>query len=126
VQILSALGLMVGVWLCPETPRHLMNIGKAEKALEVVAYVRKRDINDELVQIEYLEIKAEAMFDTEILARRYPQLVGRGGISGIKIELYQMSTLVSDWSIFKRTAAGCLTMFFQQWTGIDAVVNYAP
>jgi hypothetical protein len=117
---------MVGVWLCPETPRHLMNIGKAEKALEVVAYVRKRDINDELVQIEYLEIKAEAMFDTEILARRYPQLVGRGGISGIKIELYQMSTLVSDWSIFKRTAAGCLTMFFQQWTGIDAVVNYAP
>lgn len=87
-----------------------MNIGQGEKALEVVAYVRQRDVQDELVQIEYLEIKAEAMFDTEILERRYPRLVGRGGISEIKIELYQMATLVTDWSIFKRTAAGCLTM----------------
>jgi len=50
------------------------------------------------------------MFDTEILERRYPRLVGRGGMSEIKIELYQMATLVTDWSIFKRTAAGCLTM----------------
>jgi len=123
---LTALGLMGGVYLCPETPRHLMNIGQEERALEVVAYVRQRDIQDELVQIEYLEIKAEAMFDAETYERKYPHLTGRGGISEVKIELYQMTTLFSDWSIFKRTAAGCLTMFFQQWTGIDAVVNYAP
>jgi hypothetical protein len=103
-----------------------MNIGKEEKALEVVAYIRQRDTTDELVQIEYLEIKAEAMFDTEILEQRYPQWVGKGGMAEINIEFCQMATLFSNWPIFKRTAAGCLTMFFQQWTGIDAVINYAP
>lgn len=41
--------LMVGVWLVPESPRHLVNIGQDEKARSVLAYVRNVPLDDECV-----------------------------------------------------------------------------
>ncbi|VDB91654.1 unnamed protein product [Peniophora sp. CBMAI 1063] len=126
VQCIPALMLMFGVWLVPESPRYLVSIGKEERARHVLGYIRHSDQDDELVNVEFLEIKAEALFEREIIAERYPALVNRGLWSGVAIELLEIATLFSTWDNFKRTATGGLTMFFQQWTGIDAIVNYAP
>jgi len=126
VQCIPALMLMIGVWFVPESPRHLVNIGKEAKAQQVLAYIRNTDLEDELMNIEFLEIRAEVIFEKEVIAERYPDLVNRGPWSDAVIELLEISTLFSTWDLFKRTATGGLTMFFQQWTGIDAIVNYAP
>ncbi|KAI0033480.1 hexose transport-related protein [Vararia minispora EC-137] len=123
VQCLPALLLMFGVWLIPESPRHLVNIGQEERARAVLAYIRRTGPDDELMNIELTEIKAEAIFGE---AERYPHLVNRGPWSDVQIEFLEITTLFSSWDTFKRTATGGLTMFFQQWTGIDAIVNYAP
>jgi hypothetical protein len=62
VQCIPALLLMFGVWLIPESPRHLVNVGQEERAREVLRYIRRTDLEDELMNIEFLEIKAEAIF----------------------------------------------------------------
>ena len=62
VQCIPALMLMFGVWLVPESPRYLVSIGKEESARNVLGYVRRADMEDELVNVEFLEIKAEALF----------------------------------------------------------------
>ena len=79
-----------------------------------------------LINIEFIEIKAESIFEKELIAERYPHLYGRGGWSDVRIELLEMTMLFRTMDNFKRTATGGLTMFFQQWTGIDAIVKYDP
>ena len=49
IQCVPALLLMFGIWILPESPQHLVNIGQDQKALEVLAYIRKRSIDDEYV-----------------------------------------------------------------------------
>ena len=40
---------MFGIWLLPESPRHLVNTGNFTKALEVLAYIRQTSLDDEYV-----------------------------------------------------------------------------
>ena len=49
LQCVPAVLLMFGIWILPESPRHLVNIGQDQKALEVLAYIRKRSADDEYV-----------------------------------------------------------------------------
>lgn len=70
VQCIPALLLMFGVWLIPESPRHLVNIGQDEKARRVLAYIRRTSVDDELTTIEFMEIKAEAIFGEQNVTSR--------------------------------------------------------
>ena len=62
--------------------------------------------------------------DKEVIAERYPNLVNRTWFQDVQIEMLEIMTLFSSWDCFKRTATGGLVMFFQQWTGIDAIVKF--
>ena len=62
VQCIPAFMLMIGVWLVPESPRYLVDIGEEDRARRVLAYIRNTDLKDELMNIEFLEIRAEVMF----------------------------------------------------------------
>jgi len=74
-----------------------------------------------LTNLELLEIQAESIFEREVREESYPKLFGRGGWSDLKIEMLEIVSLFTTWDMFKRTATGGLCMFFQQWTGIDAI-----
>lgn len=84
-----------------------------EAGIRALAKVRQRNADDEVVQKEYLAIKAEVIFQEQYAREKFP------GRSGISLYIAGYSTLFSTWPAFKRTAIGCCVMFFQQFIGCN-------
>lgn len=113
IQGIPAVALACGIWFMPFSPRWLVKVGREEEALQTLAWVRKLPIEHDLVQIEFLEIKAEALFEK----RAFP---GTAEKSLIRIQIDQYANCVRTMDNFKRVCTAWLIMFFQQWSGIDA------
>ncbi|MCJ1299531.1 hypothetical protein MMC08_002323 [Hypocenomyce scalaris] len=127
IQILPAIVLAAGMLLfMPQSPRHLMNCGQEAECLKVLARLRGVTVDNILVRIEFLEIKALRQFEVITAAKRYPQYQDGSFGSRFKIGFYDYLSLVTNKSLLKRTAVACLVMTFQQWNGINAINYYAP
>ncbi|KAK7035868.1 hexose transport-related protein [Favolaschia claudopus] len=125
-QGIPALALALLTFTLPYTPRWLIRKGRGPEALQTLAWLRKLPQDSEIVQLEYLEIQAEAMFEAETTAERFPNLVGGGAFTEFKLQIAHFGELFTTIHMFRRTAVACLTQFFQQMSGIDAIVYYAP
>lgn len=88
----------------PQSPRHLMNTGREEECLQTLARLRGTSTDDILVRIEFLEIKSLHMFEVETSAEKYPHLQDGSFSSNFKMGLNDYWSLVSNKSMFKRTA----------------------
>ena len=97
-----------------------MNKGKEGESLKTLAYLRNLPEDHYLVQVEFLEIKADAEFEKAIFEKRFPQLSSAAGDSVWRREFAQYSNVFRTKDAFKRVAIASLVMFFQQWTGIDS------
>ncbi|KAJ5188903.1 Major facilitator superfamily domain general substrate transporter [Penicillium cf. griseofulvum] len=127
IQILPAVVLAVGMMMfMPQSPRHLMNTGREEECLQTLARLRSAPPDDMLVRIEFLEIKSLYLFERETAAEKYPDWQDGSLSSRFKIGLHDYMSLITDKSLFKRTATACMVMVFQQWNGINAINYYAP
>jgi sugar porter (SP) family MFS transporter len=80
----------------------------------------------DVVQIEFLEIKAQYVFEKETSAMRFPQFQDGSFVSDFKLGLYDYMSLLTTRTLLLRTMVGTLIMFFQQWTGVNAILYYAP
>ncbi|KAJ7253367.1 hypothetical protein B0H12DRAFT_596111 [Mycena haematopus] len=125
-QGIPALALALLSFTLPYTPRWLIRKGRAQEALKTLAWLRKMPEESEIIQLEYTEIQAEAMFEAEMAAEKFPGLVGGGAFTQFKLQVAQFRELFTTIHMFRRTAIACLTQFFQQMSGIDAIVYYAP
>ncbi|KAJ6187988.1 hypothetical protein N7519_002896 [Penicillium mononematosum] len=123
IQILPAVILAVGMMI---PPRHLMNTGREEECLQTLARLRNAPPDDILVRIEFLEIKSLYLFERETAAEKYPDWQDDSFSSRFKIGVHDYMSLITDKSLFKRTATACMIMVFQQWNGINAINYYAP
>ncbi|KAI0710230.1 general substrate transporter [Earliella scabrosa] len=126
LQIVPAIILGVGILFMPFSPRWLVNKGRDEQALQVLSRVRRQPPDSDLVQIEFLEIKAQHLFEKETAELKYPDLQDGSFKSNFKLGLYEYLSLLRYRPLFYRVAVGSLTMFFQQWTGVNAILYYAP
>ncbi|KAG6819951.1 hypothetical protein H0H93_007090 [Arthromyces matolae] len=122
IQGIPAVVLAFGTFFMPYSPRLLVNKGRYNEAVATLSYLRNLPEDHELIQIEFLEIKSEAIFDRRILQQRYPQLVKEGGNIWIK-EIMGYANLFRTRDSFKRAAIAGIIMFFQQWTGIDSSLS---
>jgi sugar porter (SP) family MFS transporter len=120
LQIFPGLVLGIGMLLFPESPRYYCMRDNEEAGLRALARVRHTALNDELLQKEYLSIKAEVMFEEAYNREKF------SGKYGVSLYLAGYTTLFSTWPSFKRTAIGCTVMFFQQFIGCNAIIYYAP
>ncbi|KAK7918090.1 High-affinity glucose transporter [Apiospora marii] len=131
IQGIPAALLAVGIWWMPFSPRWLVKVGRHEEARKTLAWLRKRDIDDDEVQAEFLEIKAEALFEQRDFVRHFPDLEeirdDRTGqrMAVLKREIYGYVQIFRSWDNFKRVTTAWLVMFWQQWSGIDAIIYYA-
>ncbi|KAH0312934.1 putative MFS monosaccharide transporter, partial [Aureobasidium melanogenum] len=127
IQILPALILGAGMTMfMPESPRHLMNVGREEEALTTLARLRNKTTEDLGVRVEYLEIKALRDFEVETARKKYPQYQDGSRKSNFLIGFHDYASLITNPSLRRRTITACLTMTFQQWNGINAINYYAP
>ncbi|KAJ3916774.1 hypothetical protein F5877DRAFT_80595 [Lentinula edodes] len=123
VQIIPALILILGCTFLPASPRLLVLQGRYDEAIASLAQLRLRSLaeaqEDPLIQIEFLEMRVEAA----MIHRRF------GTAENSK------SALSAEWIAWKRlfgknyrdrTMVGILIAFFQQWSGINALLYYGP
>ncbi|KAG1862753.1 D-xylose-proton symporter [Suillus subalutaceus] len=119
-QIFPALCLGIGMLFMPYSPRWLVERGREEEALEELSRLRRKPADNRLVHTEFLEIVAEVRFAREVMKAAYPNA---GSVRQI---INKYLELVSSWPKSKRIIVGCLTMMFQQFMGINALIYYAP
>jgi len=96
---------LIAIWLVPESPRYLIAKGKNEKALQILGKCHARgDVNDELVQIEYREIRETLALEKEFEGNGWIELFQTPG------NRHRLIILVS-------------LGFFSQWSG-NGLVSY--
>ncbi|KAG6335664.1 hypothetical protein ID866_3422 [Astraeus odoratus] len=126
LQLVPAIILGAGILFMPFSPRWLVNQGRDDEALQVLSKARGLPPDSDLVQIEFLEIKAQHVFEKETSALNFPQFQDGSFSSNFKLGLYDYISLLKTRTLLYRVAVGSLVMFFQQWTGVNAILYYAP
>ncbi|KAH6645480.1 general substrate transporter [Truncatella angustata] len=126
LQIAPAVVLFVGMLFMPFSPRWLVHHGRETEARKILARLRGLPENHELVELEFLEIKAQSMFEKRTIAEHFPHLRELTAWNTFKLQFVAIKSLFQTKAMFKRVIVATVTMFFQQWTGINAVLYYAP
>lgn len=105
VQAAPSVIQLVAIWLVPESPRFLIAKGKDEQALKILADAHARgNKDDELVQIEYREIRDTIKLEQEFEGNGWVELFKTKG------NRHRLVILVS-------------LGFFSQWSG-NGLVSY--
>ncbi|CBF83132.1 hypothetical protein AN3233.2 [Aspergillus nidulans FGSC A4] len=125
IQGIPAALLLLGIWFLPFSPRWLAKRGRDEEARETLAYIRNLPVDHPMIDLEHKEIKAETLFEQRAFAKAFPGLAEKEKQSVVMRELAQYWHILRKWDAFKRVATAWLVMFFQQWSGIDAILYYA-
>ncbi|KAE8154608.1 general substrate transporter [Aspergillus avenaceus] len=121
LQIFPALVVGCAIHLFPFSPRWLAMRGRDDESLASLAKLRRRPPQDELVQLEWKGILSEVRLQREMMEKEYPDYHSRPIWVGLK----QWASLLRS-KYFRRTLVALGTPFFQQFSGINAFVYYAP
>lgn len=126
LQLGPALVLFCGMAFMPFSPRWLIHHGREEEGRKVLASLRGLAPEHELLELEFLEIKAQSLFEKRTVAEHFPALREPTAWNTFKLQFVAIGSLFKTRSMFKRVVVATVTMFFQQWSGINAVLYYAP
>lgn len=129
LQLVPAVILFVGMLFMPFSPRWLVHHGREDEARRVIASIRGNNAESthhEAIELEFLEIKAQSMFEKRTVAEQFPHLVEPTTWNVLKLQFVAIGSLFKTMPMFRRVIVSTVTMFFQQWTGINAVLYYAP
>jgi MFS family permease len=127
IQIVPALVLGIGIIFMPQSPRWLVDKDREEEALQVISRIRELPADHEKVTFEFMEIKAQHMFEQQTKREMFPQYFNSDGSvkSSLMLGLQEYLTLFRS-PLRKRTLIAVFTMVIQQCTGINAILYFAP
>lgn len=130
LQLVPAVILFAGMIFMPFSPRWLVHHGREDEARRVIAMLHGGNgtsaAMDEVIELEFLEIKAQSMFEKRSTAEKFPHLQEQTAWNTFKLQFVAIGSLFKTMPMFRRVIVATVTMFFQQWTGINAVLYYAP
>lgn len=126
LQLVPAVLLGAGMMFMPFSPRWLVHHDREAEASRVLASLRDLPEDHELIELEFAEIKAQSLFEKKSLRENFPHLQDMSALSTFKLQFVAIGSLFTTRGMFKRVIIATLTMFFQQWTGINAILYYAP
>lgn len=113
LQVAPALVLLVGMAFMPFSPRWLLHHGREAEARHNLASLRDLPPDHELVELEFLEIKAQALFEKRTVAEKFPGLSEPTAWNTFKLQFVAIKSLFQTRAMFKRVIAATVTMFFQ-------------
>lgn len=126
LQLAPALVLGAGMIFMPFSPRWLVHHGREEEGRKTLANLRGLPSDHELIELEFTEIRAQSLFEKRTVAEHFPHLADGSAMSVIKLQFVAVGSLFKSKPMLRRVGLATITMFFQQWTGINAVLYYAP
>ncbi|KAB8263124.1 general substrate transporter [Aspergillus pseudonomiae] len=121
LQLVPAIILCIGSWFLPYSPRWLMLVGREEECLAVLARLRKEDANSPAVQYEYRSLKVEAYADRATARSRYGTEEKTW-----RTEALEYKRIFTTKVTLHRVGLGAGVQAFGQWSGINAILYYAP
>jgi len=89
--------------------------------MRTLAKLRGLPQDNELVELEFSEIKAQSLFEKRTIAEKFPGLANDSAISTAKLQFVAIGSLFSSRPMLKRVGVATLTMFFQQWYVIQTL-----
>ncbi|KAH7884766.1 general substrate transporter [Phlebopus sp. FC_14] len=108
IQIVPGLLFIIFMLPQPESPRWLVEQGRYDEAARALAFAARKSVDDEGVLLTLDEIKADLAGKEKTSILKQFRMMGESGV----------------------TALRCLTpsivMFFQQWTGTNAINYFSP
>ncbi|RFU33213.1 hypothetical protein B7463_g3126, partial [Scytalidium lignicola] len=119
LQMVCATILGFGIHFFPYSPRWLSLVGRNEECLQSLCRLRALPADDRRVQAEYRAVMAEVEFQKTLTEQTHP------GLKGLKLEAAMWGDLLKR-KMWHRSAVGCGAAFFQQFSGINAFIYYAP
>ena len=122
LQLVPAILLGVGMIFMPFSPRWLVHHDREKEARRVLASLRSLPQDHELVELEFAEIRAQSMFEKRVIAERFPHLTQQTVLNTAKLQFVAIGSLFTTRPMLKRVMVATVTMFFQQWTGINAIL----
>ncbi|KAF7799891.1 hypothetical protein EIP86_011133 [Pleurotus ostreatoroseus] len=108
LQLVPALVLGCGILFMPFSPRWLVNHGREDEALAVLSRVRALPPDSDVIHVEFLEIKAQYLFEKETAELKYPDLQDGSLKSNIRLGMLEYASLLTTRSLLYRTAVGTL------------------
>jgi len=126
LQLVPAIILGIGMIFMPFTPRWLVHHGREAEALTILSRLRDLPPEHELVELEFAEIRAQSLFEKRTNAEKFPHLQAQSAGNTFKLQWVAIASLFQSKPMFRRVIVATVTMFFQQWTGINAILYYAP
>ncbi|KAK9459490.1 MFS monosaccharide transporter [Lipomyces oligophaga] len=125
LQLVPCLVLLACIALLPFSPRWLCSVGRHDEALRTLLRLRNLPDTDKRIRREFVEIKAEAMFQQHVLREKHGHLLDGSKLNAVKLELAQWADCFKP-GCWRRTHIGIGLMFFQQFCGINALIYYSP
>ena len=126
LQLIPGLALGIGMLFMPFSPRWLVHHGREPEARHVLSRLRGLGEDHELIELEFLEIKAQSLFEKRNIAENWPHLVELKPWNVFKLQFVAIGSLFRTKAMFRRVIVATITMVFQQFGGINAILYYAP
>jgi hypothetical protein len=99
----------------------LKKIDREEEARATLVRIRRVSENSPCIESELLEIKAAAIFDNETSDLLYPN-----ANTNIQLTIERYKALFTVGHLRRRLVIACTMQVIQQFTGINAIIYYAP
>lgn len=99
----------------PHSPRWLVHHGREEDGRQTLAKLRGLPIDSELIELEFLEIKAQSLFEKRTVEHNFPNLAKQTAWNTVKLQFVAIAALFKTKPMFRRVFVATVTMFFQQW-----------
>lgn len=111
LQLFPAVVLFVGILFMPFSPRWLVHHNREPEARKVLASLRSLPQDHELVELEFLEIKAQSLFEKRTVAEHWPNLRDLTTWNIFKLQFVAIGSLFRTKAMFKRVIVATVTMF---------------
>ncbi|WVR03665.1 hypothetical protein IAU60_000660 [Kwoniella sp. DSM 27419] len=121
LQLVPGMILCVGACFLPFSPRWLMLRGREEECLTNLAKLRNATPEAPFVQYEFRALQAERLVEQEAAKERY----GQNEVN-FRVTVLEYKRLLTTKPLLHRLMLGAGAQALQQWTGINAIIYYAP